>query len=319
MGRGRSGFSGAAAGSGSSCRALRQLIPPDRVVTTVVRERGRSPIAIDGSRVHSITPRPGAPFAAVETEDESLGLQRGEHVRLELVEIDERVAEARELEGAASARTRKRFEERLLRSWLYHDLQLEGVALYEEDIDRALSGEEGADFCDGVLLTQIRNYRAAIDAMRRSAIRESACSLDAMFTYQHLIEPSATEDPVRNEEGASENYKHDVEPPATAMARAKKALAMLREDSGGFHPVEIAIEVHYELLLAWPLARWNAAVTRLITNQYLMTRGYPPLIVPAHDRQDYYLALNYDIRRLRRLLLSCLDQQIGLRQRFFRR
>lgn len=239
------------------------------------------------------------------------------NVRLKLVEVDERVADVRELEARASNHSRAQFEQQLISSWVYHDLQVEGVALYDADIDRAFSGVEGSDFCDTVLLEQIRNYRAALQAMRRAALKETPVSLDLMFSYQHLIEPEATDDPVRSDDGATESYKHDVEPAKSAMDRAKGAIALLRDEKDGFHPVQIAIEAHYELLMAWPLARWNAAVTRIITNQYLISRGYPPIIVPAHDRQQYYHALNYDIRRLETLLLTCLNQQTALRERYF--
>jgi hypothetical protein len=241
----------------------------------------------------------------------------GPIVRLELVDLDERVANVRELEAKASKSKRVEFDEQLVRSWVFHDLQVEGVALYEDDIDRAFEGEEGNDYCDGVLLDQIRNFRSALKEMRKAAREGTPVSLDLMFSYQHLIEPTATEDPVRNEDGATENYKHDVAEPEDAMDEAKVGLEMLQKDSKGFHPVETAIEAQYKLLMAWPLARWNAAVTRLLTNQYLTARGYPPLIVPAHSRQQYYHALNYDIRRLRSLLMECMEQQISLRERFF--
>ncbi len=57
------------------------------------------------------------------------------------------------------------------------------------------------------------------------------------------------------------------------------------------HPVETAALLHYGFVEIHPFIDGNGRVARLITNLYLVARGYPPIILKKEDRMKYYSVL----------------------------
>lgn len=58
------------------------------------------------------------------------------------------------------------------------------------------------------------------------------------------------------------------------------------------HPIKKAAFIHHEFVRIHPFYDGNGRVVRLLTNLYLMQRGYPPIILKKEDRKRYYFALN---------------------------
>ena len=58
------------------------------------------------------------------------------------------------------------------------------------------------------------------------------------------------------------------------------------------HPVKKAAFIHHELVRIHPFLDGNGRVARLLTNLFLMKKGYPPIIVKKTDRKRYYRALD---------------------------
>lgn len=56
-------------------------------------------------------------------------------------------------------------------------------------------------------------------------------------------------------------------------------------------PIKKAAYIHHELVRIHPFVDGNGRVSRLLTNLYLMERGYPPIILKKTDREKYYDAL----------------------------
>jgi Fic family protein len=54
------------------------------------------------------------------------------------------------------------------------------------------------------------------------------------------------------------------------------------------HPVETASFLHHRFVEIHPLSDGNGRVARLLTNMYLMTRDYPPIVLKKEDRAKYY-------------------------------
>jgi Fic family protein len=53
------------------------------------------------------------------------------------------------------------------------------------------------------------------------------------------------------------------------------------------HPVELAAEVHYQLVTIHPFVDGNGRTARLLMNLILMQNGYPPAIIRTRDRLKY--------------------------------
>ena len=57
------------------------------------------------------------------------------------------------------------------------------------------------------------------------------------------------------------------------------------------HPVVTAAYLHHGLVEIHPFADGNGRVARLLSNLFLMRRGYPPAILKKEDRKKYYTCL----------------------------
>ncbi len=57
------------------------------------------------------------------------------------------------------------------------------------------------------------------------------------------------------------------------------------------HHVETAALLHYMFVEIHPFVDGNGRVARLITNLYLISRGYPPIVLKKEDRMKYYRVL----------------------------
>ncbi len=54
------------------------------------------------------------------------------------------------------------------------------------------------------------------------------------------------------------------------------------------HPVETAALLHHRFVEIHPFIDGNGRVARLLTNLYLIYRGYPPMVLKKEDRGKYY-------------------------------
>ena len=57
------------------------------------------------------------------------------------------------------------------------------------------------------------------------------------------------------------------------------------------NPVEIAAYLHYKLVEIHPFSDGNGRVARLLTNLYLIQKGYPPIVLKKENRRNYYKCL----------------------------
>ena len=62
-------------------------------------------------------------------------------------------------------------------------------------------------------------------------------------------------------------------------------------DEARLYAERLAAKAHYQLLHIYPFPRQSGKVARLVMNLLLLRQGYPPVILPATQRQRYYDAL----------------------------
>lgn len=186
------------------------------------------------------------------------------------------------------------FDARLRLSWLYHDQALEGVALAEDDVNRALRGESGRHWSDNVLLKQIRQTWHAIGVVQSRAPQgRRALELDDLKLYHALLLPEG--DPVggryRKEDVPPTHYNHEVTRTPSISYRLRKLVEQLGGEYANMHPLRAAALIHHEFMSIWPFDERTGTAGRLLMNDWLMTSGYPPAIIPSLQRQEYFDAL----------------------------
>lgn len=238
-------------------------------------------------------------------------------MQLSYVEFDERLESVERAAQRAPERVRADFKRRFDLGWIYHELSLEGVVLIEDDLRRALAGLEGRDYCDGVLLDQVRNYNRAIERLRRGAARRERITIGTLEEYHAILSGGPVRDAKRDCEGATEQYKHEVIDADDIDDALREVLDDVPTWSVTRHPIAAAIQLHYRLTRIWPYHRFSAAVARLVANQLLVSAGLPPTVIHAIDRQRYYHSLHYDVTRLQELVHESQLGQLELRERFF--
>lgn len=238
-------------------------------------------------------------------------------MELSYIRLDDRLDAVQLAELRSPDWVQRDFRKKFLMSWLYHELSLEGAVLNAHDIERALAGSEGRDYCDGELLKRVRRYRDAIQRLQRASRERQTITRGTLLEYQAILCGLQQKDPTRREEGATEQYKHEVVPARDIEPALHDLFADLRRRTMSVHPIELAIDVHYRLVKIWPFEEHSAAVARLVANQILYTYGYPPALIHAQERQQYYHALHYDVRKLAALVMASLRGQIETRERLF--
>ena len=56
----------------------------------------------------------------------------------------------------------------------------------------------------------------------------------------------------------------------------------------GMHPIDTAAFLHHRFVEIHPFADGTSGVARLLSNLYLIAKGYPPVVVITEDRGRYY-------------------------------
>lgn len=238
-------------------------------------------------------------------------------MELSYIRFDERLDAVQFAELRASTDLQRTFRRRFLLSWLYHELSLEGVVLTHSDLERAMEGRTGRDYCDDEMLKCVRRYREALRRLSTAAANRERISRGLVLEYQAILSGRQGRNAMRSDDGPTEQYKHEVMPAAQVEDALKGLLTDVREQSERLHPIELAVQTHYRFVKIWPFEAHSAAVARLVANQILYSNGYPPAILHANDRQKYYHCLHYDITRLHGLVMESLRGQLELRERLF--
>lgn len=240
-------------------------------------------------------------------------------MQLSYIEFDDRLDAILTAEQNAPQRVRNDFSRRFMLGWLYHELSLEGVILDEHDLSRALSGREGRDYCDGVLLDTIRYTRMAFQRLRNAAVRRERLTKGLLDELHAMLHGGPVKDAHRTDSGATEQYKHDVIAPELIEEELQSLLFDLDGRDWIHHPIERAVRAHYRMTRIWPYNQRGGMLARMVQHHVLLSNGYPPALIHACDRQKYYHALHYDIRRLHSVVVGAMRGQVELRERIFAR
>ncbi len=83
------------------------------------------------------------------------------------------------------------------------------------------------------------------------------------------------------------------------------------EDSLQLHPVEHAALAHYKLVIIHPFYDGNGRTARLLMNLILMQSGFPPIIIKAEEKHQYYKHIDTankgDVRPFIRFVAKCTE------------
>lgn len=236
-------------------------------------------------------------------------------MELRYVDLDARLDAVQDRFWQCDASMRERWAEVSRTAWLYHELQLEGVAVRPDDLQRARAQEEGADYCDRVLLDQIRRAEQTLRAVNDHAFVGGALSLADLRGWVATLNAEELDVSFRKKDGPTEHYKHDVLDPKD-IVDALDALLERTASEEAAHPLERAFELLYEIGKIWPFSQWSGMCARLAASAVLIRSGYPELIIPTRERMRFYQAYHYEPSRMKDLFLESVEGILTLKDAF---
>jgi Fic family protein len=185
---------------------------------------------------------------------------------------------------------------RLLMSWIHHDNMLEGRLFRPGEIVTALDGkDEQFDKYLHPLLKQVRAYESAIRYIRQRANQgPDAVALTALKAIHRMLTPNSKDRGglYRRTSPVHRDYYQRICSADKVPYNLRKLFETIDNSyDDACDPVEFAAEAHHELMKIYPFRRNPGTTGRLFTNLLLLSRGYPPAIIPAHRRREYYDAL----------------------------
>jgi|GEM_PF-1412298 len=184
----------------------------------------------------------------------------------------------------------------LMMAWIFHDNQLEGRSLNPDEIKVAIyhRDQERPSYLRP-LFEDIRVYRDAINLAWTWGQRgpEELTLTRLKELHKHLMQYTPQEGAKQRLNSPVHRDYHQAICPHTAVQRL---LQELYREVQSFDPdtqevLSYAASLHHKLMYVYPFRRMPGALARLFTNQFLVSHGYPPIVIPAHERGAYYDAL----------------------------
>jgi len=205
----------------------------------------------------------------------------------------------------------------LLLSWIHHDNMLEGCPYETSEIAQALRhrDSEVAPYLKP-LMEKIRRYRDAIFLVwNRAHDGPDQVNLENLKRIHRLITPEPRDRGglYRITSPVHRDYFQDICDPERIATHLRRLLDYVdAEFDGSCDPVRVAAIFHYGLMHAYPFRRNPGTTIRLFTNLLLLSRGYPPVIIPSHARDAYYHALNHPMPdRLGDVFSDCVSKLLS--------
>ncbi len=194
------------------------------------------------------------------------------------------------------AQDERYFSERVLMAWIFHDNLLEGRTFKPEEIQIAIRNQDQQlPSYLRPLLEDIRQYEQAIEMISTWAQDgQEAFSLDHLKElHHHLMAQEPKEGArIRKNSPVHRDYQQEI----CHHRQVKTRLKLFFEESQRFdvHSDDVlsfAAHLHHQLMYIYPYRRQPGIIARLLTNQFLIMHGYPPMLIASYERGHYYDAL----------------------------
>src|SRR5690606_3441245 len=161
-----------------------------------------------------------------------------------------------------------------------------------------------------LILDGIHRLYMAIAKVRDEARTGQTVDL-AYLKYLHTLVADSNDEGsgrYRKVDGPLGAYMHDSPPAKGISYRLRKVVEFIEIETQRLHPVHAAAEIHRQFMQVYPFDQLTGYAGRLLMNFFLMRDGYPPAILPATARSDYYNSLcSNESTPLVRLVVEALE------------
>lgn len=222
--------------------------------------------------------------------------------------------------GMLSPAQRRSFDEKMTMSWIYHDFALEGTVLTVAEIKAAIDEEIISSSALIPAYDHIIAVRDGIAEILAGRGQRAQLSLEWLKRLHTLLLPAGKKDQgqYRKDNPIHRMYFHDLAAADKISYRMRKLTDWFRTDEcRKAHPIELASEVHRELIRIFPWADISGRVARLAMNAILVNEDYWPAIIHAVDRHNYYDVLRLEQDQLLNLTVDAMEEGIRSANRLY--
>jgi len=174
----------------------------------------------------------------------------------------------------------------------YHSDAIEGNTLTLKETKLVL--EEGVTIGGKPLKDHIeaRNDAEAFDLMIKLVSEKKPITQDLIQDIHEIVTKGILNDAGKYRTSNVRITGSDTTPPSYSkivklMDEYIKDIKKIKLD-----PIKKAAFIHHKLVFIHPFYDGNGRVARLLTNLYLMKKGYPPIVLKKEERKKYYYSLN---------------------------
>ncbi|MSP73139.1 MAG: Fic family protein [Myxococcales bacterium] len=187
--------------------------------------------------------------------------------------------------------------DRVLLPWIYHDNMLEGEMFGPQEIVQALSfADDSLDPYLRPLMCRIRRYADTIRAVwSMGGQGPAAVSIENLKRINLMLNPDPADRGglYRLTSPVHRDYFQRICPADKVTYHLRKLVEQIElEADTAPDPIAFAAEIHHRLMFIYPFRKHPGTTARLFTNLLLLSRGYPPALVPAFMRAEYYDAVH---------------------------
>ena len=215
-------------------------------------------------------------------------------------------------------------KEELLLQWTYNSNAIEGNTLTLRETKVVL--EDGITIGGKTLKEHLEvvNHKEAIFYIEDIVNEKKPLSEKQIKNIHYLILKGIDDEKAggyRKQKVIISGASHTPPPPYQIKSQMEGLIEWYRNEGPKLHTVERAAKLHTDFVNIHPFIDGNGRTARLLLNFELMKDGYPPAIIKADDRVDYYDALDkaattadYDdfIRMVRDAVERSLDLYLDL-------
>jgi len=215
-------------------------------------------------------------------------------------------------------RARGEFFDRLVVSWIYHEHAMEGVVLSSEELMRALERAPVRNWVDSQVQQSLLRLKECTKYLYECAEQNLPVSLELIRELHVRLSPPGSDcaGRYRKRDTSPGVYNLAIVPSASVSYYLRKVIDLAEGELADIHPVRAAAMVHWEYMRVFPFDEKSGLVGRLLMNYMLIRAGYPPAIIHAKDRHQYFSALDGHRTDLVDVLIDAISSTISAAEAF---
>jgi len=214
--------------------------------------------------------------------------------------------------------------EKMLTAWIFHESMIEGRRFDPEEISATIKNEDKKfPAYMKLVFDEVRAMQKGIEGIVQWSQQGNAVlSLPRLKAIHKLISATDAEaGNYRKNSPVHRDYQHDI-------CQHQKVPTLLKEffddlniqvENRQYDLIPLVAEVHQTLMHIYPYKRLPGSTIRLFCNLILLANDYPPVIITAQDKGDYYQAIaDKNVYQITKIFQNAVERFLSLNPEFLK-